>query len=139
LRFIDASALDKRYVRERGSTGVDRLLRGDEVAVSRLSEVEVVSAFARLSREGALTTIQRNNVVDALQSDLASWTVVEITAAITSSASHLLLRHALRSADAIQLACALLLHENAGGLDAFVAHDVRLVDAARVEGLTVRR
>jgi hypothetical protein len=113
-------------------------LKGGDVAVSRLSEVEVVSAFTRLAREGGLSISQRDRAMDAFLVDLGSWTIVEITASVTHSASRLLLRHALRSADAIQLACALMLQESAAGLDAFVAHDDRLIEAARAEGLVVR-
>jgi hypothetical protein len=138
VRFFDASAVVKRYVRERGSAVVVRLLKGGDVAVSRLSEVEVVSAFARLAREDGLSISQRDRAMDAFLVDLGSWTIVEITASVTHSASRLLLRHALRSADAIQLACALMLQESAAGLDAFVAHDDRLIEAARAEGLVVR-
>jgi predicted nucleic acid-binding protein len=53
VRFFDASALVKRYVRERDSMRVRRLLSAGDVAIGRLSEMEVVSAFARLARTGA--------------------------------------------------------------------------------------
>jgi predicted nucleic acid-binding protein len=41
MRFFDASALVKKYVRESDSARVRRLLRSGEVALCRLSEVEV--------------------------------------------------------------------------------------------------
>ena len=40
-RYFDASALVKRYVRERGSVTVRRLLASHVAATSRLSEVEI--------------------------------------------------------------------------------------------------
>jgi hypothetical protein len=52
MRFFDASALVKKYVRETDSARVRRLLGTGGVALSRLSEVEVVSAFARLAVTG---------------------------------------------------------------------------------------
>lgn len=137
MRFFDASALVKRYVREAGSASVRRLLARGEVAIGRLSEVEVVSAFARLAREGSLSVSQRDQAAEAFLKDLGAWTIVEITSDVTRYARKLLMRHTLRSGDAIQLAGALVLHENAGGLAAFIAHDVRLRDAAMSEGLNI--
>lgn len=46
MRYCDASALVKRYVREKGSLKVRRLLSSGPVATSRLSEVEIASALA---------------------------------------------------------------------------------------------
>jgi len=135
VRFFDASALVKRYVREEGSTQVRRLLARGNVAVSRLSDVEVVSAFARLTRERALSATQRDRAVSAFTADLVAWTVIEITSDITRVGRRLLLRHTLRAGDAIQLGSALMLQETIGTLDAFVAYDARLLDAARTEGL----
>jgi len=48
MHYFDASALAKRYVRETGSQTVRRLLGAGGAATSRLSEVEVASAIARL-------------------------------------------------------------------------------------------
>jgi predicted nucleic acid-binding protein len=138
VRFFDASALVKRYVREPETVRVRRLIRSGDVAVSRLSEVEVVSAFARLARERALSAQQRGRVVRAFIRDMAAWTVVEITPAVAQRARELLLRHALRAGDAIQLGAALVLQEGLGlALEEFVGHDARLCDAARAEGLAV--
>ena len=44
--FVDASALVKRYVRERHSVKVRRLVAAGPVAVSRLSEVDVTGRTA---------------------------------------------------------------------------------------------
>jgi predicted nucleic acid-binding protein len=104
--FVDASALVKRYVRERHSVKVRRLVAAGPVAVSRLSEVEVPSALARLVRERRLSTPARDRAVAAFVTDLAAWHVVEITTAVTALARTLLHRHELRAGDAIQLASA---------------------------------
>lgn len=137
MRFFDASALVKRYVREQGSTQVRRKLADGDVVVARLSDVEVVSAFARLTRERAMSASQRDRAVSAFTTDLAAWTVVEMTSEVTRAARRLLLRHPLRAGDAIQLGSALVLQESVGTLDSFVAYDARLLDAARTEGLRV--
>jgi predicted nucleic acid-binding protein len=51
MLFVDASALVKRYARERHSVKARRLLTAAPIAISRLSEVEVPSALARLVRD----------------------------------------------------------------------------------------
>jgi hypothetical protein len=103
---------------------------------SRLSEVEVVSAFARLAREHAITVTQRNRLAKAFAHDFSTWYTVELTPQVTAIATALLSRHVLRAGDAIQLAAALAVQ---AGLDEpiemFVAADDRLIEAAAAEGL----
>lgn len=139
MRFFDASALVKRYVREPGSSRVRRLVRTGMVSLCRLSEVEVVSAFARLAREGAISALQRDAAVAAFVNDLSAWTIMEIHPEVTRTARRLLLHHNLRTGDALQLSTALVLQESISSpLDEFVAYDARLVNAARAEQLLVR-
>ncbi len=140
MRFFDASALVKRYVHEPESTRVRRLLRAGDVALCRLSEVEVISAFARLAREAAISPAARDRAATAFVADIPAWTVVEITPDVTRTARRLLLQHALRSGDAVQLGAALLLQEAIRRpLQEFVAYDRRLLDAAQAEQLSIGR
>ncbi len=134
--FVDASALVKRYVHERHSVKVRRILASQAVAVSRLSEVEVPSALARLVREGRLSERSRDRALRAFVVDFASWHVVELTSAVTSLARTQLLRHELRSGDAIQLASALWL-QHAVPLAGLLAFDTRLAAAAVAERLAI--
>ena len=85
------------------------MLADGDVVVARLSDVEVVSAFARLTRERAMSATQRDRAVSAFIADLAAWTVVEMNSEVTRAARRLLLRHTLRAGDAIQLGSALVL------------------------------
>ena len=62
---------------------------------------------------------------------------MELTADLTTDAQALLIRHALRAGDAIQLASCLYLRRETGEQISFAAFDDRLTSAARVEGLTV--
>lgn len=130
--FVDASALVKRYVRERHSVKVRRLVAAGPVAVSRLSEVEVPSALARLVRERRLSTPARDRALTAFVTDLAAWHVVEITTAVTALARTLLHRHELRAGDAIQLASAVWLRQTVS-LAGLLAFDTRLAAAALAE------
>jgi hypothetical protein len=72
-----------------------------------------------------------------LNADLAAWILVELTAELTTDAQVLLIRHALRSGDAAQLASCLYLQRETGERISFAAFDDRLNSAARAEGLTV--
>jgi predicted nucleic acid-binding protein len=138
VRFFDASALVKRYVRESATTRVRRLLARGDVVVSRLSEVEVVSAFARLSRVGMWEADERDRASAAFTRDLSQWHVVEIAGEVTARARILLSKHPIRAGDAIQLASAQYFQQMlARPLELFVAFDDRLIDAARAEGLDV--
>ena len=106
------------------------------VAVSRLSEVEVPSALARLGREGRLSPRARDRALRAFDRDLTSWHIVEVTADVTALARTQLLRRDLRSGDAIQLASALWLRQ-ATPLAGLLAFDARLAAAALAEQFTV--
>ena len=136
-RYFDASALVKRYVRETGTVTVRRLLASGIAAISRLSEVEVPSGIIRRAREGAFSIRQRDRMLTALQRDVPVLAVVEMSPEITAAARALLLRHPLRASDAIQLASCLYLQRQLAQPVPFVAFDRRLVQRARVEGLTI--
>jgi uncharacterized protein len=139
LRYFDASALVKRYVREPGSVTVRRLLALGGAATSRLTEVEVASALARRVREGAVSALERDRAVAALTVDVAAMLVVEVTPDLAVQARTLLERHPLRASDALQLASCLYVQEQIGDRVPLVAFDDRLIEAARREGVRVAR
>ena len=133
--YLDTSALAKRYVREPGSVQVrDLFRRRRTVAVSRLAYAELAAAVARLSREGAVDSEARDEILRRLGTDFSALTVVEARRAIVERVPALVLRNPLRGFDALQLATALALHEDGGAVD-FWSSDQRLVAAARSEGL----
>jgi uncharacterized protein len=136
VRYFDASALVKRYVGAKGSVKVRRLISSALPATSRLSEVEVASALARLAREGAFSITERDRALAAVEVDFAAILVVELTPEIAARARTLLQRHQLRAGDAIQLASCLYLQEQLGEEVPMVAFDGRLTEAARREGLS---
>jgi predicted nucleic acid-binding protein len=98
MRYFDASALVKRYVREKGSAKVQRLLAAEVAATSRLSAVEIASAVARRVREGNLSGEDRDRILAAVDRDMTAVVVVEVTAAVLASAQPLLQRHPLPTA-----------------------------------------
>ena len=135
MRYFDASALAKRYVREKGSLKVRRLLSSDVAATSRLSSVEIASALVRRSREGGISEEQRERALAVLDADVSAMLVVELTPAIVARAQTLLRRHSLRAGDAIHLASCLHLQQELQDETPFIAFDDRLMAAARLEGL----
>lgn len=127
----------KRYVLEAGSVDVRRQLRIGRIATSRLSAIEVASALARREREGAFTAAERDRGLKRLNDDLVAWILVELTAELGGAAQGLLVRHGLRSGDAVQLASCLYLQREVGQRVTFAAFDDQLNAAARLEGLSL--
>lgn len=126
------------YAKQADRPGVRDLLAREGVAVSRLSEVETVSALSRLAREDAMPESSRDAAIASFLTDLDGWEIVEMTQDVTARAREVLLVHPLKASDAVQLASALVLQSRLGEpLDAFVTFDVRLLDAARRERLAV--
>ena len=141
--FFDTSALIKRYLHEKGSARVRRLLQtgGAIFYQTFLAPFEMTSAFYRQHREGHIS-------IEELSLLLKSYTVhshreyllVPYSESLTDLAEALISRHPLRALDAIQLAGALKLR-NALPPGAppfiFLSADDRLVRTARQEHLQV--
>jgi predicted nucleic acid-binding protein len=138
MLYFDASAPAKRYVREKGSLKVRRLLASDLPATSRYSAVEITSALARRAREGDISAEDCERAVTALSEDLTAMLVVELTPEVVMRAQELLQRHSLRAGDAVQLASCLQLRDEVKEAVALVAFDDRLVTAARKHRVPVK-
>jgi len=131
--FADSSALAKRYIADEKSDDFDELLqRASSLTVSVLCLPEIISALCRRRRERALTTAQYEAAKNALESDLADATVIQITDEVLLECISLLERNPLRSSDAIQIASASAWHA-----DVFVSADGRQCAAAKASGLEV--
>jgi len=134
IRYFDASALAKRYVREPQSRDVMRLLSDGIAVTCRLSESEIASALARRQREGNLSVAARDRLVEIMQKDMASLYVVEVTAEVSALACRLLRSHKLRAADALHLASALTVAVRPDLKVQFVSFDQAQNEAAGREG-----
>lgn len=143
--YLDASALVKRYVNEEGSDWLWAIIspaRSQLLFTSRMTIVEVISAFARRFRDGSLTLEEFASARDVFRGDcLAEYQIMPPTIAVVDSASVLLEHHLLRAYDAIHLATALgaqqfLADQNYPALT-FLSADDRLNQAATAEGLAV--
>ena len=143
--YLDASALVKRYVDEVGSDWLRTAIASDQsslVFTSRITVVEVISAFTRRVREGSLSSEDLVIVRDAFRSDcLNEYQIMPPTMTVIDLACTLLERHPLRAYDAIHLATALaaqrfLIAEDYAAL-ILLSADGRLNSAATVEGLEI--
>lgn len=138
--FLDASAIVKKYVAEPGSARIDTLVRTRrDLAVSRISHVEVPAALARRARQGDIPqTVARRHAAQ-YEEDTANMRVVELRPRVLGLATELVCVHPLRAYDAVQLASALHLKRTSRAAVTFVAADSPLCDAAEAEELRVQR
>jgi hypothetical protein len=138
LRFWDSSALVPLVVEQAGSVQAERWLQDDPDAVTwTLTPVEVVSALRRLVRDGSLAERAATEAEGICEELVARSHVVTDVERAKLLARRLLRVHALRAADALQLAAALAWSEN--NPSGLVLHtlDTRLGLAAAREGFRV--
>lgn len=133
--FFDASAVVKWFLTEERADEVDQLRGAERGAVSQLTEVELVSAFARRHREGSISAEMLQALLAESAEEIGSVLVVEVNQAVVGLARSLLLRHPLRAGDAIQLSSCLVLEQRLQRPVQFLAFDQRVNDAAVGEGL----
>ncbi|MBA3496332.1 MAG: hypothetical protein H0T86_04435 [Gemmatimonadales bacterium] len=93
-----------------------------------------MSALARLERDGALAGPGQRAASARLGALVAAWAEVEPGAVVREQAERLLRTHALRAADALQLAAAVVASGHRPPALPFVTLDQRLSEAARREG-----
>ena len=101
------------------------------------SLVECVSALSRVHREGRLDAGKLSQSHEDLQTLRDAWLEVQPTERVRRRALRLLRVHALRGADALQLAAALTAAEEDPMRLEFVSSDARLSTAAEREGFKV--
>jgi predicted nucleic acid-binding protein len=142
--FVDTSALAKHYHTEPGSTEVDRLWTdpGTLLFISRIGIVEGISVFAGKVRSGVLppsgfATLRKRFLGDVGQGRPK---LIRLLVKHFQDANRLIGQHGLarrlRTLDALQLAVAIDLRDR-GLIDMLASSDQHLLEAARLEGLSV--
>lgn len=138
MKYWDSSALVPLCVEETSSPRMQVLYRDDPVIVTWWgSEIECVSALARLERESAISTEMVSTAIARLKGLAAAWHEVQPTQALRDTALRLLRVHPLRGADAVQLAAAVITADREPATLEIVSLDARLGVAARREGFTL--
>ena len=144
IYFLDTSALAKRYLTEKGSLRVRRLLeaKADVFYQTFLTPVELASALYRRLRERDITLEELAVMLRAyVTHSHQDYLLVPYSDSLMERAAMLLAHHALRALDAVQLASALDLRDRLPANElplAFLSSDERLVEAARQEHLRAR-
>ncbi len=140
MRFWDSSAVVPLLVDESTSAAVLREYDLDpEVIAWWATEPECVSALARLEREGSLTARSLGEGLRRLGALTTSWREVQPVTSVRTTAIRLLRVHPLRTADALQLAAAIVAAEDHPATLPLVTLDDRLAHAAEREGFAVVR
>ena len=142
--FLDTSALVKHYHPEVGSADIDRLWNdpANSLFASRLSSLEIVSAFAGKVRTGQISPADFSVLTRRFAADVAKKRLptVRLLAIHSRDADRLLRQHGLsapmRTLDALQLAVALDLRSR-GLVSHFVCADRDLLSIATREGLSI--
>ncbi len=138
MRYWDSSALLPLVIREGGTDAVLAQLREDPAIVTWWgTRVECVSAVARLERDGLLDAAATRTALARLDAMFAEWTEVPAIDDVRLQATRLLRTHRLRSADALQLAAAIVASDFSAPSLPFITLDTRLADAAHREGFAL--
>jgi len=136
--FWDASAIVPLLVAESTTRRLQALAsRDSDMLVWWGSEVECISALARLERSAALEAKGMALASDRLKQLARGWHEVEPSEIVRESAVRFLRVHPLRAADALQLAAAFTASEHRPASLQVVTLDERLADAARKEGFAL--
>ena len=133
--FLDASALAKRYLVEPGTdTVVEYCRQAEEIILSSICVVEVLSGLHRLVREKKLAPRQYHRLKEDLAADVNQATILDLSPTVIRTAITCLEHSALRAMDVIHVASA-----KESVCDVFVSADDRQCRAARLLKLRVEQ
>ena len=136
--YLDASALVKRYVAERGSRETRELsTKADVVATSLITRAEVAAALAKAVRLGIIEPDSGRKAQRAFASQWPDIAKVPVSEALVSRAEALAWDLALRGYDAVQLASALTWQEAVGAEITLATFDRQLWDAGKKAGVRI--
>ena len=139
--YLDASAWGKRYYRETGTRWVQRLFaNGETLTCASLGVVEVTATLVRKAKAREISRKQLTQKVRELDEDWSRFIQIHLSVEAVRQAREVAQRRALRGADAIHLASALVLQSRfveAEDQLVFVVSDRQLKEAVRSAGLSV--
>ena len=136
IAYLDASALVKRYLVERGSREtIDLTSRAELIATSIISRAEVAAGLATAVRARMVASDVGRRAQRSFASDWPDLLRVPVTEALVERAQTLAWEHGLRGYDAVHLGSALTWQESAGAAIVLATFDQQLWDAAKQTGL----
>lgn len=138
MKFWDTSAVVPLCVDEPATAGLRRVATSDPGFVVWWStRTECLSALARRRRERQIKPATDERARRVLRELVGVWAEILPTETVRQRSERLLTVHALRAADAFQLAAALLWSRGRTSDQGFVCLDDRLREAAEREGFQV--
>lgn len=138
MRFWDSSALVPLILEQPQTPQATPLHDADpEIVAWWTSGVECISAITRTEREDRLIRSEVTEALRRLDALAEGWHEIQPIDRVRQIASRLLRVHALRAADALQLAAAAVAAEERPSSLPFVTFDQRLAVAAEREGFPV--
>ena len=138
MNYFDSSALVKRYVEETGTNSVKSILStGEEIATSKLTYPEILSALMRKHRAGEIAKKLLQDIVARFERDWYHILVLEFHNDLLQIVKFLIEKHPIKAADAIHLSSALWLKLSSKIDVTFVASDLNLLKAAQAEKLQI--
>ena len=138
MRFWDASGIVPLLVRQARTRDMERLLARDPAMVTWWgTSVECLSALMRLARDGSLADEDVRDAERRLHELRNGWDEVLPGEACRRTAERMLRVHALRAADALQLAAALIAADHDPSRLEVVCLDQCLIEAGRKEGFAL--
>jgi predicted nucleic acid-binding protein len=134
--YLDTSAIIKRFIAEKGSEVVRRMIEQEgPIATAKVAYAEIHSGLARKKRDGSLLPRQHSSLCRQVELDWKGYVRMDLTDEVLSLARDLIQRHPLRGFDAIHLASALILKSSLGEQVTFTGADERQLQAAAKERL----
>ena len=139
--YLDASALIKAFLEERGSAEVREALAAAEgPTTSAVAYAELRATFARSLRDGRFDAAQHTAALEDLDDQWLRFVFVDLDDECLCDAGSVVDRrppHALRALDSIHLASALRIATGDPTSVTYACWDLRLWRAARDEGFTM--
>lgn len=138
MKFWDTSAVVPLCINEPSSRAVRSILTRDSLMVVWwTTRTECVSALMRQTREGGLRNEDERQARQVLGQLVDTWVEIQPSEILRATTERLLAVHALRAADAFQLAAALHWCRRQTTNMEFVSFDSRLREAGHKEGFTL--
>ncbi len=138
MKFWDTSAVVPLCVIEPSSGTVRSILTRDpSMVVWWATRTECVSALMRQTRDGNLRIKDERQARQVLGQLADAWIEVQPSEFLRGTAERLLAVHALRAADAFQLAAALHWCQRQTTNKELVSFDIRMREAGHKEGFTL--
>ena len=136
ILYLDASAIVKCYIDEKGSSEVlEAISLAEMVGTGLISRCEVAAAMAKAVRTKTLTAEEAFSGLCLFREDWSDMVSVQITNALVVRAEGLAWEQSLRGYDSVHLAAALTWQEALGRAVTLSTYDRRLWTAAGRTGL----